>query len=323
MDETKALVSIIIPCFNGAPYVEECVDSCLSQTHPKVEIIVVDDGSTDGSVNILKSYGSTICLIEQQNQGAPAARNAGFAQSKGEFIQFLDADDAILPDKLEKQVAFLNTNPDVDVVSCMGYLFRGPKGLRRKQKEQEYPEPQDAPDPFVYCLKYGFGTEGPLLRGGVVEKVGGFRNIPCFQETDLHIRMAATNAKFHRLPDVLYKHSEHDSGTRISRIKRPPSVMLSNMWGLANELLQNSIYDIKSEIRRRALAISLSSFAIYTVRIESSALARDAFSLAEQLSPGVTTKNVSVSIRWMVMAAGRYRYESIKRKIKKLVKYGQ
>lgn len=100
----KPLVSVIIPNYNYARYVREAVDSVLAQTYPNIEIIVVDDGSKDESKEILQNYGDKIKLIFQKNQGVSAARNNGIRQSKGEFIAFLDADDAWLPQKVEKQV---------------------------------------------------------------------------------------------------------------------------------------------------------------------------------------------------------------------------
>ena len=109
------LVSIVIPCFNTEPWLNEAIDSCLSQSYPSIEIIVIDDGSTDGSLDIIKSYSDRIIWETGPNQGGNHARNRGFALSKGDYVQFLDADDYLLPQKLEKQVQFLKTT-GADVV---------------------------------------------------------------------------------------------------------------------------------------------------------------------------------------------------------------
>jgi glycosyltransferase involved in cell wall biosynthesis len=101
------LVSVIIPCFNAEMWLAEAINSCLQQTYSNIEIIVIDDGSTDNSVEIIKSYGNQIISQILPHQGGNQARNQGFALSKGEYIQFLDADDYILPEKIEKQVSFL------------------------------------------------------------------------------------------------------------------------------------------------------------------------------------------------------------------------
>ena len=99
------LVSILIPCFNAAPWLAETIESALAQTWPKSEIIVVDDGSTDQSFQIASNYVSRgVLVLKQSNQGASAARNAAFAACHGSWIQYLDADDLMSPDKIERQM---------------------------------------------------------------------------------------------------------------------------------------------------------------------------------------------------------------------------
>ena len=101
-------VSVIIPCFNAEKWIAEAIDSCLRQTYAHVEIIVIDDCSTDKSIEIIKSYGDKIKWEQlTENKGGSYARNKGFALSQGEYIQFLDADDFILPQKIERQTHFL------------------------------------------------------------------------------------------------------------------------------------------------------------------------------------------------------------------------
>lgn len=108
------LISVIIPCYNAEHWLSEAIDSCLTQSYQPVEIIVIDDGSTDGSLEVIKSYGDRITWETGPNQGGNHARNRGFARSKGNYIQFLDADDYLLPQKLEKQAHFLEiTGADV------------------------------------------------------------------------------------------------------------------------------------------------------------------------------------------------------------------
>lgn len=108
------LVSVIIPCYNAERWLSEAIDSCLKQTYSAVEIIVIDDGSTDGCLDIIKSYGDKIIWESGPNRGGNHARNRGFALSKGEYIQYLDADDYILAEKIARQVCFLEeTGADV------------------------------------------------------------------------------------------------------------------------------------------------------------------------------------------------------------------
>ena len=110
----QKLVSVIIPCFNAERWLAEAIDSCLQQTYPNIEIIVIDDGSTDNCLEIIKSYGNKIIWESLPHIGGNHARNRGFILSKGEYIQYLDADDYILPEKIERQVRFLEeTGADV------------------------------------------------------------------------------------------------------------------------------------------------------------------------------------------------------------------
>ena len=100
----QPLVSVVIPAYNRAAYLAQAIDSVLAQTYTPLEIIVVDDGSTDDTAQLAASYLPRIQLIRQANAGAAAARNSGIAQSHGELIALLDSDDRWLPDKLARQV---------------------------------------------------------------------------------------------------------------------------------------------------------------------------------------------------------------------------
>ena len=112
------LVSIIIPVYNAAPWLAETIMSALAQTWPQREIIVVDDGSTDNSLAIARGFErSGVTVVTQPNRGASAARNHGLRLAAGDFIQFLDADDILAPEKLERQIARLATLPAGRVAS--------------------------------------------------------------------------------------------------------------------------------------------------------------------------------------------------------------
>jgi glycosyltransferase involved in cell wall biosynthesis len=112
----EPLVSVIIPTYNRAGFVEQAVQSVLDQTYERVEIIVVDDGSTDSTAEVLKEYEGKINYMYQERSERSKARNRGFRHSHGTYIAFLDSDDAWLPRKIEKQVEVLNEKPDVGLV---------------------------------------------------------------------------------------------------------------------------------------------------------------------------------------------------------------
>lgn len=119
----RGLVSVIIPTHNRANLLRQTIDSVLAQSYPWVEIIVVDDQSTDDTAGLLKSYGEKVQYLWQEHRDVSAARNAGLAIAKGEFINFIDDDDLMLPEKLTLQVARFNQNPKLGLVHCGGYYI--------------------------------------------------------------------------------------------------------------------------------------------------------------------------------------------------------
>lgn len=116
------LVSVIIPNFNYGNYLGRAIDSVLSQDYPAIEIIVVDDGSTDDSIKILESYGSRIMLIRNINYGAPTARNFGISHSKGDYIAYLDADDFWERTKVSKQMSLIKASNSLLVYCQMNIV---------------------------------------------------------------------------------------------------------------------------------------------------------------------------------------------------------
>jgi len=123
----NSLISIIIPAFNAAICLERCLESVFGQTHKNYEVIVIDDGSTDATTEILRKYSGKITYASQENRGPSAARNHGLRLAQGEFVAFLDADDYWLPDFLSLCMEFFEQYPDVEAVS-MGQKIINWKG---------------------------------------------------------------------------------------------------------------------------------------------------------------------------------------------------
>ena len=113
------LVTVVIPTYNQASYLREAIDSVLAQTYPAIEVIVVDDGSTDETAAVLRSYGERIRAIHQENHGAAHALNRGIREATGEFVCWLSSDDAFLPDKVALQVDAFAADPG------LGLCFTG------------------------------------------------------------------------------------------------------------------------------------------------------------------------------------------------------
>ena len=171
-------VSVIIPSYNRKAYIQESIESVRKQSCQDFEIIVVDDGSTDGTLDLLRAYGDAISLIEQKHAERAAARNKGIEQSKGDYIAFLDSDDVWLPDKLALQVEIMERSPHIVCVygAC----------LRMDAKSQSLPTARRqtrgfSGDIFLKLLKRNFiPSPTPLVRRSCFEKGIRFkpRHIP-------------------------------------------------------------------------------------------------------------------------------------------------
>lgn len=116
-------VSVVIPCYNQGQFLAEAIRSALEQDYPNKEIIVINDGSTDNTREVVNRYRDKIVYIEQPNKGAAAARNEGIRAAKGEYIAFLDADDVCLPGRLSLEAEVLNQRPDAGLVASDAYLI--------------------------------------------------------------------------------------------------------------------------------------------------------------------------------------------------------
>ena len=125
-------ISVIIPVYNGAAYLGAAIESVLGQSRPPTEIIVVDDGSTDGSAAVAARFGNQVRAIFQEHGGIGAARNTGVRAAGGDFLAFLDADDLWMPDKLALQLEVFATNPDVDLVFGAARQFMDPALPQRR-----------------------------------------------------------------------------------------------------------------------------------------------------------------------------------------------
>jgi glycosyltransferase involved in cell wall biosynthesis len=157
----KQIVSVIIPVYNCERYLGDAVNSIIKQDYRPIEIIVVDDGSNDGTADIARSY-KEVQYIYQPNQGPCSARNTGVAAAQGEFIAFLDADDIWLPNKLRIQVDYLITNPEIGFVVAKGQMHIE-KGIEKPPWYRKHLFEED-----FDC----FRPSSMVVRRNVLEKVG-------------------------------------------------------------------------------------------------------------------------------------------------------
>ncbi|WP_237228579.1 glycosyltransferase family 2 protein [Rubinisphaera sp. JC750] len=230
-------VSILIPCYNAERYVGEAIESALSQKGESIEVIVVDDGSTDNSVNVLRSFGDRIRWETGPNKGACAARNRAFELSTGEFIQFLDADDKLAPNKIERQLPLL-LGDVADVVLCKLGLF----GDERGERPEKRPHPHPEGDPFLYFAEFGIQTAAPLHRRIFVERSEGFLNgLKRGQEADFHLRLAALKPRIAMIDDILVWVRMHQ-GERISSRPLEINQVVSSQCRMADFLDSHGLW---------------------------------------------------------------------------------
>lgn len=250
----QPLVSVIIPSYNCATYLPEAIDSVLAQTYSNFEILVIDDGSTDQTAELLQAYSNqhdAITAIHQQNQGVAVARNHGIQQAKGEWVAFLDADDILLPDKLAAQLAVAAAHPAAGIIHS-GWQRVDSQGNFQLNVEPWYWVPE--------LTLEGWLRWKPVLPSAMLfqrqwlVQAGGFdRRFPPAEDTDLVLRLALMGCEAKWLPQVTVKYRQHDSSAMhkglpqarslsavIDQFFRQPNLPESIRW-LENQVRYNTL----------------------------------------------------------------------------------
>jgi len=229
--EGAPLVSVIMPTYNYGHLIRTSVESVLSQSYPRVEAIVVDDGSTDATAEVLAPYGDRIRLLQRPHRGAASARNYALAVARGDYIGFLDSDDEIPPDSIACRVDFLESQPDLDVVFGDVEVVEGsevviPSFMGERAAFQRIPRERVADDAYVltdslfdYLIDERFITMPSILvRRAFMDVVGGFDEAFTNEhDYDLWFRLARTG-RFGYLDRILAScrlHSDNLSSHRL------------------------------------------------------------------------------------------------------------
>ncbi len=202
-------VSVVIPLYNAQDVIRETVQTVLAQTWKDYDIVVVDDGSTDGSGAVVKEFGYRVRYIRQANAGVAAARNRGVAESKGECVAFLDHDDLWDPSKLDKQVRVLETYPKVGmVITDVAHIDRAshPMGILGKGYNPS--------ETFARLFVGGYvpTPSAAMIRRSVLESVGGFDerfNSAGMDDHELWTRIAA-HCEIANIPEPLTYHRNRE-----------------------------------------------------------------------------------------------------------------
>lgn len=210
---TKALISVIIPTFNRWPMVGDAVESVLKQSQKIFELIVVDDGSDDGSFDELKQYGSLVTVFSQSRHGVAAARNLGVRLSSGKYLAFLDSDDLWFPKKLETQIAFMERNPGVQICQTEEIWVRNGKRVNPKRRHHK-PSGDIFRASLDLCL---VSPSAVMMTRDLFRRVGGFDEafVVC-EDYDLWLRIAV-DTEVSLIPDpLIVKRGGHEDQLSFS-----------------------------------------------------------------------------------------------------------
>jgi len=211
------MISVVMPVYNGAAYIKEAIESILTQqeTNFALEIIVVDDGSTDSTADIVHALNNPVIrYIHQSNSGPSKARNTGILQARGELIAFLDADDCWPTDKLKRQLTFLEENQNVDVVGgLIDYFYMPGSEYRKEQLKIDSP---------VFNVQLG----GLIVHKKVFERVGYFNEQLRFSEDqDWILRIKEANVTMTILSDIVLLYRIHPGNMTVHKTLKDLGVL--------------------------------------------------------------------------------------------------
>jgi len=237
VEPNSQLVSTIIPVYNRPDLLTEAVESVLAQAHRPIEIIIVDDGSTDNTSETGKALAANhpdeVVYVRQDNQGVSLARNAGIKLARGEFIQFLDSDDLLMQEKFRRQVAGLLHNPNCGISYCYTREYRlesGKKDLPGRKTAQTFG--------FMFPeILFGrlWPAPAPLFRRTVIDSIGFFRDLTIYEDWEYECRAAAIGVKLHHCKEFLA--DKRDVHEREGRRKGGTPVSKLRDYALVHELI--------------------------------------------------------------------------------------
>lgn len=232
MEALNPLVSVIIPAYNRVELIGETLQSIKNQTYPNWEAIVTDDGSTDGTLELVKNIAESEKRIHlfrrnREPKGAPTCRNIGIEKSKGEFIIFLDSDDVLADFCIEKRVSLFQKYPDQDFLVFQSLLFE--KELFDKNLLWNIDSKENDLQRFLRTDAL-WATCGPIYKKEVISEIGGFREgLPFYQDFDLHLRVLFLKYKYHKFldtePDCFKRHHFNKSISNSIPFTSNPKVL--------------------------------------------------------------------------------------------------
>ncbi len=234
------LVSVIIPTFNRGWVIREAIDSVLNQTFGSFELIVVDDGSTDNTLDILAAYQDLITLIRQRNRGVSAARNRGVDSASGRFVAFLDSDDLWLPQKLNRQIEFFDSNPDALICQTEETWFRDGVRVNPGKRHRKVSGMIFGPSLHL-CL---VSPSAVMIKRSLFDEVGFFdESLPACEDYDMWLRVGYKHPIFLIDTPLIIKRGGH-----ADQLSKNPALDKYRIKALKKILDQN----VLSEKQHRA-----------------------------------------------------------------------
>lgn len=239
-------VSIVIPCYNHGQYVDEAVNSCLAQTYDDIEIIIVNDGSTDEATNtLLNNYSRPKTkVINKQNGGLAEARNTGIAAATGKYILPLDADDKIAPTYIEKAVNVIENNDEIGIVYCLAEFFGAKQGL---WPLKEYKFPDILNSNRIFCTA--------LFRKLDWEKVGGYKKemIYGLEDYEFWLSLIENGVGVYRIPEVLFYYRQHEISmiTKLSDSLEKCTFSFNKIFSFHTDMYKQNYNFLAKSMRRR------------------------------------------------------------------------
>ncbi|MBK1853848.1 glycosyltransferase [Verrucomicrobiaceae bacterium 5K15] len=221
----QPLVSIVIPCYNAATYLEACLQSLYAQTYPHLEIILIDDGSSDGTLEIIKQQGDRVLYRTGPNQGANAARNTGMDMARGKYLKFFDADDIMLRDAIAMQV------DGMEKLQPHQFIYGDVVDLDSKKPvfDNIFTSSEVTRDEMIYQLFEGNILTGCPLHQRQFIVDHGLRFEECLlsaQEWDFHLQIALAGGIFVHQDTLIYYYRDHDEPDRINQVMKQREVKL-------------------------------------------------------------------------------------------------
>jgi glycosyltransferase involved in cell wall biosynthesis len=279
------LVSIIIPSYNVQKFLAETLESAFHQTYPRTEIIVIDDGSTDGTADLIRSYGNRVIAEFGPNRGASAARNRGTALARGEFIQYLDADDLLTPDAIERRVVVLEeTGADVVYSDWEKLVEVGPGLFAVDERITRQIEEVHASLEIALITDFWAPPAALTYRRKIIDRIGGWKEwLPVIQDARFLQDAGLVGGKFAHAPGVGARYRIH-RGDSLSRRNQPAFVL--DVFRNACDLQR--IFEARGGInaeQRRALA-QIYDYAARSLFFQDRTSFAECVVRLEQVAPG-------------------------------------